>query len=166
MTATQTIHPLHTILESLNIKVNIIGRPTSLTKDKEGWDHFAWSARLERRNDATSNKPDAQTEDIPYKMGSAHVEPLNDLQRMRLRNYGDKPVRKPKAPDAATIVHSLLMDSEACEMSHEDWCANCGYEEDSRKGMDIYLACQKSGRIIRSFLGKDLEAVKEAAQDF
>jgi hypothetical protein len=154
MTTTDT-QSLVAILEKLNIKVNIIRRPTTLTKDAEGWEHWAWVVRLER-----FGSPYKYTEDIPYRMGSAHVE-----KRKPVASWMPKVVT-PKAPDAATIVHSLILDSSACDESHADWCANFGYDEDSRKAMDIYLACQKSGTMLRKFLGKDLEAVKEAAQDY
>lgn len=62
-------------------------------------------------------------------------------------------LRKPKAPDPADLLHSLIVDSSACEQSFESWCADFGYATDSRKALATYEAGQsntdKLRRIIR-----------------
>jgi hypothetical protein len=163
---TTTVHPLVAILKKLNVTVNVISRPTRLVRDAEGWEYWNWVVRLERRNEPASNLSDGYTTDITYKMGSGHVEELNRQDKMHQENLAATVMPKPKAPDVATVVHSLVLDSSACDNSHADWCANFGYDEDSRKAMDIYLACQRNGTTLRKFFGKDFEAVKEAAQDY
>jgi hypothetical protein len=37
------------------------------------------------------------------------------------------------APKLADVLYSLLLDGEAADETFEDWCANYGYDSDSRK---------------------------------
>lgn len=55
-------------------------------------------------------------------------------------------VRKPHIAD---ILSSLLSDSDAGGEYFADFCSDLGYEPDSRKALDTYLACQKSGAKLR-----------------
>lgn len=132
-------------LATINIVVEVLSRPsqTPITDDK-GWKHFPWLLRLAKKGSPVRSEP------IPYKCGIAHVSKLGI----------------PKCPTAADVVHSLILDSSACDMSHSDWCAEYGYDTDSRSGLETYLACQDSGRAIRAFLGEDYKAVAEAAADY
>jgi hypothetical protein len=49
---------------------------------------------------------------------------------------------RPIAPKIKDVVYSLLADSSAIYQSFHDWCNDFGYDEDSRKALNIYLACQ------------------------
>ena len=72
---------------------------------------------------------------------------------------------KPKAPRAAGVLYSLILDSSAAEQTFESWCGDYGYDTDSRKALATYLACQdnadKLGRIFdratRAALSEALE---------
>lgn len=75
--------------------------------------------------------------------------------------------RKPIAPHAADVLHSLILDSSACDQSFNDWCGDFGYDTDSRKALDTYLACQESGTKLRKvFSGAQLEKLRELLQDY
>jgi hypothetical protein len=72
---------------------------------------------------------------------------------------------KPVAPKPTDLIYSLIADASACEESFEDWCSNFGYETDSRKALETYLACQASGEKLRK-LGLKLDILREALQDY
>lgn len=70
-------------------------------------------------------------------------------------------------PCAANVLYCLLSDIDLGSESHADFCANMGYDEDSRKGLEIYLACQKTGEELRKvFTGEDLETLREMLEDY
>lgn len=62
-------------------------------------------------------------------------------------------VWKPKAED---LLNCLSLDAQAgCEI-FSDFCANFGYDEDSRKAESIHRECQKTADKLRSLLGRGL----------
>ncbi|AGZ17695.1 hypothetical protein X824_gp128 [Escherichia phage 4MG] len=70
-------------------------------------------------------------------------------------------------PCAANVLYCLLADADCGSETHADFCANMGYDEDSRKGLEIYLACQKTGEELRKiFTGEELEALREMLEDY
>lgn len=52
---------------------------------------------------------------------------------------------KPHAPHITSLLHAMLLDSQACDQSFASWCSDFGYNYDSRKAFDIYTACQENG---------------------
>lgn len=66
----------------------------------------------------------------------------------------------------AQVIYSLIMDAQCSSESFEDFCFNCGYDTDSRKALDTYLACQESGRTVRKLLGKEYSDVEAALADY
>ncbi len=75
---------------------------------------------------------------------------------------------KPILPDAANVVYSLLMDSDAIEhATFEDWADSTGYDSDSRQAEAIYRACLETGLRLRSGLGDTvLSLLRELFQDY
>jgi len=75
--------------------------------------------------------------------------------------------REPKTPDAATVLHSLILDSSASEQSFDSWCDEYAYDSDSRKAFGIYEACQKNtGKLKRVLKGALIAELSELLQDF
>jgi hypothetical protein len=72
---------------------------------------------------------------------------------------------KPQRPELDGVLHSLIMDSAACEESFEDWCSNFDYSTDSRKALQIYLDCQENAAKLRK-AGVDIAAERERLQDY
>lgn len=70
-----------------------------------------------------------------------------------------------KGPDAAGVMSCLLSDSTAIDQTFEDWCADMGYDEDSRKAEKIYQECRKSGAKLKNFLREDYETFLYAEND-
>ena len=68
---------------------------------------------------------------------------------------------------AAELLHSVLLDSHANEVSHADWCADYGYDEDSRKGLETYLACQENyNKLLKVLTRSQLDHIAELLEDY
>lgn len=75
--------------------------------------------------------------------------------------------RKPQKPHPADLLHSLILDSDAIGQSFENWCADFGYDNDSRKAFSTYEACQKNGDKLARVIDKlTLNALREALHDY
>lgn len=61
----------------------------------------------------------------------------------------DKGTGRAKAPSAASVLHSLVLDGGAIDQSFDDWCDDYGYRNDSRKALATYSACCETGRKLR-----------------
>ena len=49
---------------------------------------------------------------------------------------------RPVKPQIAGLVYSIIMDSQASNMSFAQWCDEFGMDTDSRKALATYEACQ------------------------
>lgn len=75
--------------------------------------------------------------------------------------------RKPIAPHAADVLYSLVLDSSACDQSFDDYCDEFGYDTDSRRALETYLACQENTRKMVSVIPEDIiEKLRELLQDY
>lgn len=73
----------------------------------------------------------------------------------------------PVVPNAASVLHSLAMDSEAINDSFNNWCDNFGYDSDSIKALNTYQECCKIGKEFNKlFDRKEIEALREMLQDY
>lgn len=61
------------------------------------------------------------------------------------------------APSLNSVMSSLLMDGSAFFDGErfEDWCANFGYDSDSRKAEATFKACDDIGRAISRAVSRD-----------
>lgn len=90
---------------------------------------------------------------------------------MEKENYLSK-VRKPCnayvfVPTQANVLYCLLSDMEAIEYTFDDWCANFGYDTDSRKAEKIFHACMEEGKKLLKIFTKDqIEELREVLQDY
>lgn len=77
-------------------------------------------------------------------------------------------MRKPVAPCAASVLHSLILDSDAVGQSFAHWCSDFGYDTDSRKeAYATYEACQRNAdKLSRVFDRETIEKLREALQDY
>ena len=79
------------------------------------------------------------------------------------KSYGNKP----QAPKAATVLHSLLLDAEACNESFSNWCDNFGHDSDSIKALNIYKACEEIGHKLNKLFPRKLQnQLRELLQDY
>lgn len=73
----------------------------------------------------------------------------------------------PRTPHIAGILHSLLMDASSGEELFSDFCANFGFDTDSRKALAMYLECQETGEKLRKvFSGEALDTLRDMLKDY
>ena len=58
-------------------------------------------------------------------------------------------------PSARDVLDCLLSDAESGAETFDDFCANLGYDTDSRKALNQYLECHAIGAKVRRLLGAD-----------
>lgn len=56
-----------------------------------------------------------------------------------------------RTPNIYEAVMSLFLDADFADAPFEDWCANLGYDEDSRKAFAIWEQCNAIRRQLRAF---------------
>lgn len=62
-----------------------------------------------------------------------------------------------KAPDIASVLECLVLDSQSIDNNNfKDWCAELGYDPDSRRAERTYNTCKHQASRFRQFLGGDL----------
>ena len=82
---------------------------------------------------------------IDYFMGMAHKEP----------------------PKVSDVLYSLTMDAYALEVSFSDWCAEYGYNEDSRKDLALYKKCvATSEKLYSLFSDEEIENFKQLLEEY
>lgn len=59
-------------------------------------------------------------------------------------------------PKAENLLNCLSLDAQAGCETFADFCANFGYDEDSRKAEAIHRECQKTADKLRALLGRGL----------
>lgn len=132
-------------------------------KGQKPWIHDRWEIRFTR-----PGKPDFITE---YKTGTRHRE----TKKAQFAPLSSHPVTgklgrwqtKPVAPASAGVLASLCLDAQAGVETFEDFCADYGYDTDSRKALEIYLACQKiAGDAVRFFGGRLWGMLTKATEEY
>jgi hypothetical protein len=64
----------------------------------------------------------------------------------------------PISPSILNILSIIYIDT--VDVSFEDFCMECGYDTDSRKALETYLACQEqTNEFRRTFPGVNLEDI-------
>jgi hypothetical protein len=57
------------------------------------------------------------------------------------------------------LLYCLASDSQAGDLTFEDFCDEFGYDSDSRSAERIHTACQEAGRKLRRALGAQASAI-------
>ena len=70
-----------------------------------------------------------------------------------------------REPTALDCLDSLLSDAQAGESSFDDFCANFGYDADSRKAERLHKRCGRIAKAMRRLLGDDFETFLHADRD-
>jgi len=65
-------------------------------------------------------------------------------------------------PSAGDVLSSLIMDSQACNETFEDWCSELGENSDSITSQALYHACQRIGKKVHALLGADFATFQNA----
>jgi hypothetical protein len=156
---------LQTKLDSLGVTLSLafLGYQPETAKPKaDRWPHFAWRVTLQRGSESYSSD---------YRTGIGYAKPMPKGWRHSLPDREAKELwlKQPKnaiPPTSADIAYSLMSDAQFGSETFEDFCANCGYDTDSRKAFDTYLACQGALNGMRRLFREHFEAVADATQDY
>ncbi|WP_312388133.1 hypothetical protein [Stutzerimonas nitrititolerans] len=121
---------------------------------RDGWTADAWRVTFRRSGRADMT--------LDYFTGTGHrvaTQPAPDFVRINPRSIATADWIaqhvKPHKPEAAGVIHSMILDSSAAQESFADWCANLGYDTDSRKALAMYLACQEEAAKLAAFFTFD-----------
>lgn len=89
------------------------------------------------------------------------VKAVTGLERVLAEtNATDKNCRNlyAVAPTQASVLYCLLADASMAEYGFSDFCANCGYDTDSRKALEIFLEIDKQVQELRQVFSGDIIA--------
>lgn len=144
------------------------GKGEPLAKGEKPWPHFAYTCTLAY---------EGRSMDFPYRMGTGCVDAkptvkwgydhcANGSASMLAEGleWRGKPRKlyklTPRPPSLFDVLYSLCMDAQCYDNARnfEDFCAELGYEEDSRKAEGIYRACGEGAKNLRRVLGSALYA--------
>lgn len=148
--------------------VELSATVTGHNTDDPDWPHYAWEVTLVRnvtvRNVTVSNKMV-----LPFKMGMAHVQtrcgkPIpsrvwgntvpHPCEHIRCRDLAGRLIEIPTPPTLYGVLCALKADATN-GLTFSEWCAEYGYDTDSRKAFDLYYTCQESETQSRKFFGDD-----------
>ena len=59
-------------------------------------------------------------------------------------------------PEAHVVLWCLLTDANGAEQGFEGWCADYGYDTDSRKAYALWEGCAATAPKLRKLLGRDV----------
>lgn len=78
---------------------------------------------------------------------------------------GHRKKGRPQKPELDAVLYALVLDAGASEERFDDWCANFGYDPDSRKALETYLQCQETAAKLRK-AGINIAAECERLADY
>lgn len=96
---------------------------------------------------------------IPYEKGSKEIGVgPRVLRAIKLTTYFSMGYgHNGKEPKAADVLDCLASDASSVDQEDfEEWCANMGWDSDSRKAERTYKACEHGAKRLKAFLGDDL----------
>ena len=114
-----------------------------------------------------------------YSMGEAYFTPRYN-QNTRSNRFA-KMNKKPKGietipynsngwlhcPEFKGVLYSLILDMQCGDENYQDFCDNYGYDQDSRKALKTYLACQENGNKLKSiFNNEELEFINSQLEEY
>ncbi len=66
-----------------------------------------------------------------------------------------------REPNREDVLSALLSDAQAGEKTFADFCADFGYDEDSRRALRTWSACRAMSRKLRRLLGTHYAAAQQ-----
>jgi hypothetical protein len=150
-------------------------------KGEKGWPCITF--------DCVISKDGAKVWNGPYSMGVGHVklshhsipydlEPVlntvekygttkNKMEHAKLAAF--LAIKQKVVPSLSDVLYSILIDGSPYfdDETFEDWCANFGYDVDSRKAERMYRVCDDTGRQMVKALGREeIEKLRELFADY
>ena len=120
--------------------------------NRDGWTCDEWRVSFQRVHlDSRLPMRDKAALETAYYTGTGHR--AKQAKRMSWDN-----APRPVAPTAGSVLYSLLLDASGADENFHDWCADYGYDTNSRKALATYEACC----IIRADVNKFFTAAERA----
>lgn len=136
------------ILESAHIYTVAQSAGVGLVRD--GWQCDGWQFTFESGNKRARN---AVSEPFWFFTGIGHRFPEKQTRLVS---------PSPTLPHVASVLHSLILDSQAARESFPDWCANFGFSDDSINALETYRACIKTAEKLARVFPRELLASIES----
>ena len=138
--------------------------PAGVDLIRNGWQCDGW--RLTLKKYKTVEFFDYFTGTGLRKIKKGAIKPFCKPGTIAYKNWL-KSVTVPAKPELCGIINSLILDSDADNMSFRDWCEDFGYSEDSLKTFDMYRACcDSSQKLKRIFSRETLAQFRDILQDY
>ena len=102
-------------------------------------------------------RPDYLMDDMPR--GSNHYRCTISANGHRYTMHWSQGPAITDEPDAADVLDALASDASNTEAGFENFAAEYGYDEDSRKAERIYRACVGVRKALFRLFGDDAEAL-------
>lgn len=127
---------------------------------RDDWKCDKWSVRFTKRDGRAAHEETEFFTGLGHRVhtlaSEANARILKNVKRNTIAWQNDvENKKKPNPPHAADVLYSLLLDASADNQSFADWCADFGYDEDSRKALATYLACQENARMLRRIFNRE-----------
>lgn len=97
-----------------------------------------------------------------FKGVTANTKAKEEGYTIALKNIYDKGILRLKRVKISELVYCIMM--EYTDEVFDEWCANFGYDTDSRKALATYLECQNNWVRLRKALGAKFFEVREIFQ--
>jgi hypothetical protein len=137
-------------------------------KTSKPWDCYAWRVTF---GTAPGNGP-RKSVTFDYYCGLGHTKVLRPMPNPPYRKgtlayeEWERNYVRAKAPEAADVLHSLVLDAESANMSFYDWCSEYGLDEDSRNAEAAHYACCDTARKLREvFTREQIAALADAVRE-
>jgi hypothetical protein len=130
--ATDTRKPLADLIRDLGITADVRPDHTYAPKPDDSWSRDAHHYKVTLSRGRTRIV-------VPFHQGSAHTAP----------------------PTVTDVIDCLISDATGFEnvQSFEDWCAEYGYDTDSRTAERTYKAVERQTGQLRRLLGEEYEQI-------
>lgn len=69
-------------------------------------------------------------------------------------------------PTHAAVMSCLVLDSDACTMSFDDWCNEYGHNSDSISQREAWIQLNKQGYVLRSMFGQYWDTLVDTLQHY
>lgn len=150
----------------LPVRIEYVGKAVDLC-DGTQWEHFLWNVTVSYKNGFWS---------FPYRCGMGHVEkkpgalpmpnPPYKKGTIAYQSWVDRNMQ-PRKPKISDVLHSVLLDCDAANMSFNDWCADYGYDNDSMKAFKTYqTCCEYAVYVKKAFTKEQVDAMRAALENY
>lgn len=130
---------------------------------RENWECDAWRCKLANH-------------EFEFYTGLGHRKEPKGWEANHLKDkYGNnhkqttewKKACKPVPPPAASLLYSLILDRSAGTQTFDSWCAEIGYDPDSRKALATYLGClANTAKLELMFTPEQLAELETMLEDY